>query len=101
MPATWWTAEPNQAATITGWIGGPKAALFLQRVAARGGSDALMMECLETLAKIFSLSVEELRTRLLSWHSHDWQHDEFTLGAYSYAPADAVDASDRMTEPVQ
>ena len=101
MPATWWTAEPDTAATITGWIGGPKAALFLQRVAARGGIDALLMECLCTLARIFGRPAEELRRLVLSWHSHDWQHDEFALGAYSYAPAGTVDASQRMTEPAE
>jgi monoamine oxidase len=101
MPATWWTAEPDAAATMTGWIGGPKAALFLQRVAARGGSDALLMEYLVTLGKIFGRPAEELRPLVLSWHSHDWQHDVFSLGAYSYAPAGAVDASERMTEPVE
>jgi monoamine oxidase len=101
MPGTWWTAEPDQAATITGWIGGPKAALFLQRVTARGGSDALLLECLATLAKILGKPAEELRRLLSSWHSHDWQHDEFSMGAYSYAPAGAVDASERMTEPVE
>jgi monoamine oxidase len=101
MPGTWWTAEPAEAATITGWMGGPNAALFLQRVAARGGSDALLMECLGTLAKIFGRPVEELRGLVLSWHCHDWQHDGFAMGAYSYAPAGAVDASERMTEPVE
>jgi len=101
MPATWWTAEPDEAATITGWIGGPKAVLFLQRVSARGGSDALLMECLGTLGRIFGRSAEALRRLVLSWHSHDWQHDEFAMGAYSYAPAGAVDASEWMTEPVE
>jgi monoamine oxidase len=101
MPATWWTAEPAAAATITGWIGGPKAALFLQRVTARGGSDALALECLSTLGRIFGRSSEELRRLVSSWHWHDWQHDEFTMGAYSYAPAGAIDASERMTDPVE
>jgi monoamine oxidase len=101
MPATWWTAEPDEAATITGWIGGPKTALFMQRVSARGGSDALLLECLGTLGRIFGRPAEELRGLVLSWHSHDWQHDEFAMGAYSYAPAGALDASERMTEPVE
>jgi monoamine oxidase len=101
MPATWWTAEPDEAATITGWIGGPKTALFMQRVTAQGGSDALLLECLGTLGRIFGRPAEELRGLVLSWHSHDWQHDEFAMGAYSYAPAGALDASERMTEPVE
>jgi monoamine oxidase len=101
MPATWWTAEPDAAATITGWIGGPRAVLFLKRVAARGGSDALLMEYLDTLGKIFGRPAEQLRPQVSSWHTHDWQHDAFSLGAYSYAPAGAVEASKRMTEPVE
>jgi monoamine oxidase len=101
IPATWWTAEPDEAATITGWIGGPKTALFMQRVTARGGSDALLMECLGTLGRIFGRPAEDLLGLVSSWHSHDWQHDEFAMGAYSYAPAGAVDASEQMTEPVE
>jgi monoamine oxidase len=101
MPATWWTAEPDEAAMITGWIGGPRTALFRQRVAARGGSDPLLTECLDTLGRIFGRPAHELRGLVSSWHSHDWQQDEFAMGAYSYAPAGAVDASLRMTEPVE
>jgi monoamine oxidase len=100
MPATWWTPEPAMAATITAWAGGPKALLLQQRVASRGVRDALCMECLETLGQIFDRSLEELQQQLVSWHWHDWQHDELARGAYSYAPSGAVDASLRMTDPI-
>jgi monoamine oxidase len=100
MPATWWTPAPDEAATLTAWAGGPKVAMLARRVAARGGGDALCVECLETLGQIFDRPAEELRQLLVSWHSHDWQQDEFARGAYSYAPSGAIDASERLTQPV-
>jgi monoamine oxidase len=45
--------------------------------------------------------VERLQKQLLSWHTHDWQADPYAMGAYSYAPAGALDASALMSEPVQ
>jgi monoamine oxidase len=42
----------------------------------------------------------ELHALLTSWHTHDWQRDPLSLGAYSYAPKGAIDASDAMAEPV-
>jgi monoamine oxidase len=35
------------------------------------------------------------------WHTHDWSADPYSRGAYSYAPAGALDASTQMAEPVQ
>ncbi len=52
------------------------------------------------MAKIFELSPQALETRLISRHVHDWQSDEYARGAYSYAPAGARDAAERMTVPV-
>jgi monoamine oxidase len=53
------------------------------------------------LAAALGRPATELQTRLLSCHSHDWQSDPFARGAYSYAPAGALDASARLTAPVE
>jgi monoamine oxidase len=37
----------------------------------------------------------------LSWHTHDWHADEYARGAYSYVPAGALDAPERMAWPVE
>jgi monoamine oxidase len=101
LPPTWWTAMPDAAPTITGWVGGSKA-VGLQKIIASGGQpEALLTLCLSALARIFGVSAAHLQSLLLSWHTHDWQADEFTRGAYSYAPVGAVDASQKMTEPVE
>jgi len=38
---------------------------------------------------------------LTSWHYHDWFADAYARGAYSYVPAGALDAPERMTHPVE
>jgi monoamine oxidase len=101
LPATWWTAMPDTAPTITGWIGGPKVAEIARKIKARGTPDALLTECLNTLARAFDLSSEELQRLLVSWHTHDWQSDQCARGAYSYAPAGALDASEKMTRVIE
>ena len=100
LPPTWWTAMPDRAPTITGWVGGSKVAALEKKITANG-PEALLDQCLGTLAKLFNVSTDYLQTRLVSWHTHDWQADAEAKGAYSYAPAGALDASLKMTEPVQ
>jgi monoamine oxidase len=38
---------------------------------------------------------------LSSWHTHDWLADPYAGGAYSYVPAGALDAPERMNQPVE
>jgi monoamine oxidase len=100
-PPTWWTPMPHTEAMITAWVAGPRALLMEQMRKAAGNADALVEMCLTTLANAFDLPLLRLQKQLLSWHTHDWQADPYALGAYSYAPAGAVDASAMMTEPVE
>ena len=99
-PATWWTAMPEQTPVITGWVGGPKAESWQNRQRKSGGPDLLLTESLRTLSLVFGIPADALRKELTSWHSHDWSADQYSLGAYSYAPAGALDASDKMSIPV-
>jgi monoamine oxidase len=98
-PAAWWTPMPKAAPLITGWAGGPKAIALAQRVAAAAHPRALLEEILSALSRIYGLPMQDLHKRLVSWHAHDWQADPYALGAYSYAPAGALDASANMTQP--
>ena len=92
FPATWWTAHPNEAPMLVGWVGGPRTAI---------DRDTLLERCMSTLARILNLPQAVIAEQLVSWHFHDWDADEFALGAYSFAPAGALDASSVMAEPVQ
>ncbi len=92
MPPTWWTAAPNPSPTITGWVAGPRAL----RVPAGA---ALKDQALATLGAIFNRS--DLPALLTRFHTHDWKSDPYSLGAYSYAPAGALTASDALAIPVE
>jgi monoamine oxidase len=85
---------------LTAWAGGPKAAALL-RLVKPGDAGALLEQALGTLARVFELSPADIRSRLVSWHLHDWQGDPYSRGAYSYVPAGAMDAPDRMRRPVE
>jgi monoamine oxidase len=96
-PATWWTPMPEPAPLITGWAGGPKATAL---ASSAGAGDAdLLARSLSTLATLLDRPRSELERSLSSWHTHDWSADPFSCGAYSYVPAGAMDAPERMTHP--
>jgi monoamine oxidase len=91
-PPTWWTSAPNPSPTLTGWVAGPRA--------LRVPSGAVLKDqALVTLSTIFNR--DDLAALLASFHTHDWQSDPHSLGAYSYAPAGALDASDELAAPVE
>jgi monoamine oxidase len=101
LPATWWTPAPDDAPMITGWIGGPNVAVFERTAHAAGHANAGLDHALHTLAAALGVSQDYVREQLVSWHTHDWQADPYARGAYSYAPSGAIDASARMTHPVE
>jgi monoamine oxidase len=96
MPPVWWTPHPEPSYTITGWAGGPRSAALTGLDAKTLGSKACT-----TLARIFGLRKERIHKLLKGCYTHDWQHDRFSLGAYSYVATGGLDASRRMTEPVE
>jgi monoamine oxidase len=95
MPPVWWTPHPEESHTITGWVGGPRSA-------ALTGLDAktLGQKACTTLGRVFGLRKERILGLLQGCYTHDWKHDRFALGAYSYVATGGLDASRRMTEPV-
>jgi monoamine oxidase len=101
VPPTWWTPNPTPAPLLTAWIGGPRVAELRRSLAASGDPLALPRRCLATLARVFELSFAELQSLLVSWHAHDWSADPYSLGAYSYVPAGALDAPAKLTTPVE
>jgi monoamine oxidase len=79
-----------------GWAGGGKA----ERLAAHGAVE-IENRAIAALARQLGMQ----RRRLASlidhcWH-HDWQHDPYTLGAYSYALVGGSTAAKRLARPVE
>lgn len=97
VPAVWWTPHPEpERALLTGWIGGPRSAVLTGQDAEQLGAAACV-----TLARVFGVAEDDVRGELISTHTHDWAGDPFSLGAYSYVPAGALDAPRTMTEPAE
>jgi monoamine oxidase len=96
LPAVWWTPHPKTVPMLTGWIGGPRA---LQ--AAIVTEKDFFRRSIGTLAELFAVPAAEIESQLVSWHTHDWQQDPFSRGAYSYVPKNAMWASSAMTHPVE
>jgi monoamine oxidase len=96
IPSTWWTQLPSRNAHLTGWVGGPRADTL-----ADLNEHELGTKVCEVLARLFKANPEQLHSLLLECHSHDWQRDPLSFGAYSYVPTGAISAPDRMTEPVE
>ena len=97
---TWWTARPARAPLITGWAGGTRAAELARQLPAATLPAALRAHALDTLSRIVVVPRTRLEAGLLSHQTHDWINDPHSLGAYTYAPAGALDASSRLAQPV-
>ena len=57
--------------------------------------------CLTTLANAFDLPLQRLQKQLVSWHTHDWQADPFSRGAYSYGKVGQALAHQALAEPIE
>jgi monoamine oxidase len=98
--STWWTRRPARAPLITAWAGGTRALQLARQLPAGILPETLLAHALDALSRIVGVPRTRLAAALLSHHTHDWINDPHSLGAYSYAPAGALDASSRLSEPV-
>lgn len=89
-----WTPYPNEQPMITAWAGGVAAERFsgMER-------EAVVRIAVESLARAFGLPAGEIEAQIVDVRTHGWQADSFAGGAYSYVPAGAAEAMDRLTEP--
>jgi monoamine oxidase len=94
LPPLWWTLSPDATPMLTGWIGGPRTRAFPEQ------PEEIYRQCVVNLARLFTLPIEQIENDLLSWHMHDWEHDPFSRGAYSYVPKDGLPAVHTLAEPV-
>lgn len=90
----WWSLTANPV--LTGWAGGP-AALALERHSTR----ALETAAIESLSQWLGRSVDEVRAAVLDIASHDWTHDPFSRGAYTFTRAGHETAPARLRAPIE
>ena len=89
---TWWTPEPLTWPLLTAWVGGPRVCDLPQQ---------LEQCCIDILARCLRRSGAEIATLLEAAHSHDWQQDALTRGAYSYVPVGAIGVSAALAQPIE
>jgi monoamine oxidase len=92
----WWTAYPLGWPLAVAWCGGPKAAAILAR-----GPRAVESTAVAELARAFDLPRRAVTSRLLATWMHDWQHDPYSRGAYSYARVNGAGAAHSLSRPVE
>jgi len=92
-PPTWWTTNPRPSSLLTGWMAGRRVRQVQMNELPETG--------LGTLAAFLNSAPSDLRPHLLRCHLHDWQLDPYSLGAYTYVPKGAIDASDELSVPVE
>jgi monoamine oxidase len=89
-PPTWWTTSPKTSAMLTGWLAGRKLNGFRVSDLPETGLDALT-----------GILHADVRQHMSYWRQHDWQTDTYSLGAYSYVPKGAMQASEQLSVPVE
>ncbi len=92
---TWWTPLPVRARSITGWSAGPHA----DELAGLPKTE-IVRRAVRDLARVLNSREAKLADLLDSVYFHDWHGDAFARGAYSYVPAHAMRAREKLAEAV-
>jgi monoamine oxidase len=95
LPTVWWTARPQESRSLTGWVGGPRSAPLLALT-----GDELRAKAIEAAAAALGIGEDEVRAALTGFHTHNWDTDPRSRGAYTWVPVGGLDASLAMCEPV-
>jgi monoamine oxidase len=92
---TWWTTLPVRAPVLVGWSAGPHAEALLA-----ASAQTVISVALEDLARVTQTNVSRLRSLLEQIHFHPWHRDPYARGAYSYVPAGALPAREKLAAPI-
>ena len=60
----------------------------------------ILDQAIASLALIFNVSTETVRNQLEASYFHDWRHDPFSRGAYSYVPVNGLAAQQILSQPI-
>lgn len=91
----WWTPAPADAPVLVAWTGGPRARALAGRDPA-----TLAERALQELASQLGLASRSLGRLLVRAHAHDWEHDPYARGAYSYGRVGGGAAGAELARPL-
>jgi len=92
----WWSAYPVTAPVLVGWHGGPGASALSQLA-----PEELEEVAINSLARQFGIAPRKMRGMVEAAWTHDWEHDPFTRGVYSYQLVGGVDAPKELARPLR
>jgi len=92
---TFWTSYPIDSPILAAWVGGPQAAEL-----SRQPLKELERQAVASLAAVLSMKPATLRRELVATFHHDWIHDPFSRGVYSYSRVGGADACVKLSRPV-
>ncbi len=93
---TFWTSYPIVSPVLIAWAGGPRAMQF-----ANADENHIVRQALRDLAYVFELPERELSSRVEAVYIHDWQHDPYSLGAYSYVKVGGFGSRETLGKPIE
>jgi monoamine oxidase len=93
---TWWSAYPVRAPVLVGWCGGLRAGVLSQLA-----QEEIEDRAVNSLARQLGLSPRRIRGMVEAAWLHDWEHDPFSRGAYSYQTVGGVDAPAALARPLR
>ena len=91
-----WSLHPAHLPVMVGWAGGPAAL----RLSGRSPTE-IEERAVASLAAAFGVSRRRVTSRLEACWTHDWQHDPFARGAYSYPLVGGARWAARLARPVE
>jgi monoamine oxidase len=92
----WWTSYPVTEPILVGWHGGPGAGRLSQLA-----SEELEDAAVESLSRQLGVSSRKMRGMVEGAWTHDWEHDPFARGVYSYQTVGGVDAPSVLARPLR
>ncbi len=92
---TFWNSGPTSAPLLVAWVGGPRALRLARRSRA-----AIECAALDSVQQLFG-GAADVAAELQGIYYHDWQHDPYARGAYSYACVGGSQARAALAEPLQ
>ena len=92
----WWTAYPVRAPIIVGWHGGPSATPLAQLA-----SEEIENAAIESLSRQLGVQPRRMRAMVEGAWMHDWAHDPFARGVYSYQTVGGLDAPANLAKPLR
>ena len=92
----WWSAYPVRAPVLIGWHGGPGATALAQRP-----TEEIEEVAIASLARQSGVSQRRMRDMVEAVWTHDWTHDPFSRGAYSYQRVGGSEAPAALARPLR